>query len=137
MPSSLCARAVPAVVIAAVLGACAPRPARMAAAAPPAPAPESAAPVPAAPVADAPAPAAPAPVAAAPSVDVPADPVFTSSVRPVLLRHCVPCHEPGGQMYARMPFDDPRTLRAHREGVLRRLKVPDEKAVVEAWLGPN
>jgi hypothetical protein len=74
-------------------------------------------------------------VAAVPAVSS-ADP-FVASVRPVLLRRCVPCHEPGGQMYGRMPFDAPETIRSHREGVLRRIKVPEERAALEAWLAAN
>lgn len=79
-----------------------------------------------------PAAAEPAPTPAA-SPDPPAD-AFVAGVRPVLLRRCTPCHEPGGVMYARMPFDDPAVVRASREGLLRRLRVPEEKAAVEAWL---
>ncbi|MBI3931979.1 MAG: alpha/beta fold hydrolase [Acidobacteria bacterium] len=60
---------------------------------------------------------------------------FDASVRPVLERRCVPCHFPGGSMYARLPFDAGETIRSHREGVLRRLK-GDDRAAVEAWLGP-
>jgi hypothetical protein len=71
---------------------------------------------------------------APPATPVAPDP-FVATVRPILLSHCVPCHEPGGKMYARMPFDDPKTIREHREGVLRRLKVPEERAAVESWLG--
>jgi hypothetical protein len=85
-------------------------------------------------VAEAPPPtsAEPAPEPAA-SPDPPAD-AFVAAVRPVLLRRCTPCHEPGGVMYARMPFDSPAVVRASREGLLRRLSVPEEKAAVEAWL---
>jgi hypothetical protein len=80
--------------------------------------------------------------AADPAVAVPPTPApdpappdaFEAVVRPVLVRRCTPCHEPGGQMYARMPFDDAAVIRAHRAGLLRRLNVPEEKAAVEAWL---
>lgn len=85
-------------------------------------------------VTEAPPPAStgPAPEPAA-SPDPPAD-AFVAAVRPVLLRRCTPCHEPGGVMYSRMPFDSPAVVRASREGLLRRLNVPEEKAAVEAWL---
>ncbi len=33
------------------------------------------------------------------------------------------------------PFDDPKAVRAHREGVLRRLKVPEEREAFLAWAG--
>jgi hypothetical protein len=70
--------------------------------------------------------AAPAP-AAAPSADL-----FQSEVRPLLLRKCAPCHEPGGQMHARMPFDEPATVREHQAGILRRLKAEGDP--VARWL---
>lgn len=36
-------------------------------------------------------------------------------------------------MYARLPFDDPKTIETHPEGVLKRLKGSDREAV-EKWL---
>jgi hypothetical protein len=58
---------------------------------------------------------------------------FTAAVRPVLVAHCTPCHEPGGKMYERLPFDRAETIASHREGVLKRLK-GDDRAAVEKWL---
>ncbi|MEX0878108.1 MAG: hypothetical protein WEB59_13550 [Thermoanaerobaculia bacterium] len=71
------------------------------------------------------APAAPAPA--------PAPDAFATSVRPVLQSRCAPCHEPGGQMYERLPFDDSRVIAAHPEGILKRLKAGEREAV-EKWL---
>jgi hypothetical protein len=68
------------------------------------------------------------------SLRPPGDAVFVASVRPILVSHCAPCHEPGGKMYERMPFDRGETIASHREGVLRRIKAPDEKAAIEKWL---
>jgi hypothetical protein len=62
----------------------------------------------------------------------PADP-FTTTVRPVLAARCAPCHEPGGTMYSKMPFDRGETIASHPEGVLKRLK-GEERAAVEKWL---
>jgi hypothetical protein len=62
------------------------------------------------------------------------DAQFASTVRPILVTHCAPCHEPGGRMYERLPFDRAETIASHREGVLKRIKVPDEKAAIEKWL---
>ena len=59
--------------------------------------------------------------------------VFTAEIRPILVAHCAPCHEPGGKMYARMPFDDPAVLSSHEPGVKKRLKGDDLKAF-ERWL---
>lgn len=58
---------------------------------------------------------------------------FAASVRPVLTAHCAPCHEPGGKMYDRLPFDKGETIASHRDGVLKRLK-GDDRAAVETWL---
>ncbi|HEY3202971.1 MAG TPA: hypothetical protein VGL03_04855 [Thermoanaerobaculia bacterium] len=58
---------------------------------------------------------------------------FVSVVRPILTAHCAPCHEPGGKMYERLPFDQARTIAEHSEGVLRRLK-GDDRDAVEKWL---
>lgn len=73
--------------------------------------------------------------ATAPSAAAPSAPDrFQAEVKPLLMRRCTPCHAPGGRMYARMPFDDPATIVAHQEGILRRLKDADEHALVERWL---
>lgn len=76
---------------------------------------------------------APASTETPPPPSVAAD-AFQTQVRPILARRCTPCHVPGGRMYERMPFDDPETVRGHREGILRRLD-GDDKATLERWLG--
>ena len=78
---------------------------------------------------------APAPADPAPAPASAEDGAFTREVAPVLARRCAPCHVPGGSMYVKMPFDDPATVRGHREGILRRLK-GDDNALVARWLGP-
>jgi hypothetical protein len=60
---------------------------------------------------------------------------FEASVKPLLARTCTPCHVPGGRMYERMPFDRPEVVFSHKEGVLRRLKNPDDRQVLERWFG--
>jgi hypothetical protein len=37
-------------------------------------------------------------------------------------------------MYERMPFDRPEVVFAHKEGVLRRMKNPDDRQLMERWL---
>jgi hypothetical protein len=84
---------------------------------------------------------APSPAAVAPEAPAPAsfaapetpDALFARTVRPILAVRCAPCHNPGGTMYARLPFDDPKTVADHRGGVRKRIK-GDEKATLEAWL---
>lgn len=59
--------------------------------------------------------------------------LFVSSVRPILVQHCAPCHEPGGKLYDRLPFDQSQVVASHAAGVLKRLKGADREAV-EKWL---
>jgi hypothetical protein len=84
--------------------------------------------------------AATPPPSAAPSVPAPATPApspeavsFEASVKPLLARTCTPCHVPGGRMYERMPFDRPEVVFSHKEGVLRRMKNPDDRQLLERW----
>jgi hypothetical protein len=72
------------------------------------------------------------PAATAEAAGAPND-VFWATVRPVVARRCAPCHEKGGKMYARLPFDDPNVLSSHADGVRRRLK-GDDLAAFERWL---
>ena len=58
---------------------------------------------------------------------------FAASARPVLLARCAPCHEPGGKMYATLPFDEPTVVAGHRAGILRRLQGENRDAVAK-WL---
>jgi hypothetical protein len=103
---------------------------------PPVPPAPSAAPAPAAPASVTPAPATPAAATPAPAPPVAATPEavsFEASVKPLLARTCTPCHVPGGRMYERMPFDQPEVVLSHKEGVLRRLKNPDDHDLVARW----
>jgi hypothetical protein len=116
-----------AAVVVAVLGAaCAtPRPA-----ATPLPAPAPVPPSAAVPVPSSPSPPEdPAPAAVSDSRVV-----FDNTVKPILVSSCMPCHFPGGKMYASMPFDDPKTVSSHSEGILRRIKAPEKREPLESWL---
>jgi hypothetical protein len=107
----------------------------------PATAPIAAAPSPAAsdpsPVAQAPAPA-PSPSALDPSPPPPAasgsSAQFEATIKPILVASCMPCHFPGGKMYERLPFDNPDVVASHSEGILRRIKAPEKREPLEAWL---
>lgn len=59
---------------------------------------------------------------------------FNADIKPFLERRCSPCHFPGGKMYARMPFDDPKTIKDHRDGILRRIKDEEELKKLKAFL---
>jgi cytochrome c553 len=73
------------------------------------------------------------PSAAGATEGAPKTEAFASTVRPLLAAKCAPCHEPGGKMYSKLPFDRPETISSHASGVLRRLKGADREAV-ERWL---
>jgi hypothetical protein len=116
-----------AAVVVAVLGAACATPRPAAAPVPaPAPAPPSAAVPESSPVSP---PEDPAPSAASDSRAV-----FDSTVKPILVSSCMPCHFPGGKMYASMPFDDPGVVSSHSEGILRRIKAPEKRDPLESWL---
>jgi hypothetical protein len=70
--------------------------------------------------------------AAAAKADASSDP-FREAIRPILSARCGACHDPGGKMYARLPFDNPQVVSSHSEGVLKRLK-GDDRAALERWL---
>jgi hypothetical protein len=76
---------------------------------------------------------APSPAPAVTAVPTPAPDLFAASVRPILRERCAPCHEPGGKMYDKLPFDNRQVIAGHPEGVLKRLKGTDREAV-EKWL---
>lgn len=59
--------------------------------------------------------------------------LFTSSVKPLLATSCAPCHVPGGKTYERLPWDDAASVRAHADGILRRLK-DENRETFAAWL---
>jgi hypothetical protein len=73
--------------------------------------------------------AAPAPAVAKTASGDP----FLDTVRPVLSARCGKCHDPGGKMHAKLPFDDATVVSSHSAGILRRLKGED-RAALERWL---
>jgi mono/diheme cytochrome c family protein len=88
-----------------------------------------------APKADAPGAAPAAPTASPAEIETAAagEDLFASSVRPILSTRCAPCHNPGGKMYERLPFDDPKTVASHAAGVSKRLK-GDDLAALQKWV---
>ena len=78
--------------------------------------------------------AAPLPAAAPAASPTPSRALFETSVKPILVSNCMPCHFTGGKMYATLPFDDPAVVAARYAGVLRRIKNAEQKAALESWL---
>jgi hypothetical protein len=63
----------------------------------------------------------------------PAPDAFVTAVRPVLLARCAPCHEPGGKLYAALPFDNREVVASHAPGILKRLQGANRETL-EKWL---
>jgi len=59
---------------------------------------------------------------------------FQTQIRPILEKRCQPCHFAGGKMYARMPFDQPRTIHTLGEKMFTRIKEPREQEILRAFL---
>lgn len=55
-------------------------------------------------------------------------------VKVMLSNNCAPCHDPGGKMYERLPFDNPEVVRAHSTPILGRLNKAEDKRILEDWL---
>ena len=60
--------------------------------------------------------------------------LFSTSVLPVLERRCTPCHFTGGVMHAKLPFDDPATIRRIGEHLFARIKDPGEQQAIREFL---
>ncbi len=74
----------------------------------------------------------PVAVATSPTA-TPAPDLFLTSVRPMLALKCAPCHEPGGKLYEKLPFDNRTVVADHAPGMMKRLKGED-RAILEAWV---
>ena len=59
---------------------------------------------------------------------------FETDVRPILEKHCQPCHFPGGKMYGHLPFDRPSTVLTLGEKMFTRIKDEHERAVIRKFL---
>lgn len=59
---------------------------------------------------------------------------FASRVRPLLRERCSPCHFPGGRVHDELPFDREETVRSLGKALFTRLKDPEARAILEAFL---
>jgi hypothetical protein len=59
---------------------------------------------------------------------------FETGVRPILEKHCQPCHFQGGKMYERLPFDRPATVVTLGEKMFTRIKDEGERAAIRKFL---
>jgi hypothetical protein len=59
---------------------------------------------------------------------------FDTQVRPILKSKCMPCHFQGGQMYDRLPFDKPETIRKLGTKLFTRITEENDRRLIEAFL---
>ena len=81
-------------------------------------------------------PAGTAPIASSASVADDAKPRvdFDSQLKPIFKSQCMPCHFPGGQMYDRLPFDNPATIRKLGTRLFTRIKAENDRRLIEDFL---
>ena len=59
---------------------------------------------------------------------------FESQLKPIFKSKCMPCHFSGGQMYDRLPFDKPETIRKLGTRLFTRIKDENERRLIEEFL---
>src|SRR5262244_3383131 len=59
---------------------------------------------------------------------------FDSQLKPIFKSKCMPCHFSGGQMYDRLPFDKPETIRKLGTKLFTRIKEENDRRLIEDFL---
>lgn len=59
---------------------------------------------------------------------------FDTQVKPIFQSKCMPCHFTGGQMYDRLPFDKPATIKKLGFKVFTRIKEENDRRLIEDFL---
>jgi hypothetical protein len=59
---------------------------------------------------------------------------FETQLKPIFKSHCMPCHFQGGQMYDRLPFDKPDTIRKLGTRLFTRIKDENDRRLIEEFL---
>ena len=62
---------------------------------------------------------------------------FDTQIKPMLQSKCMPCHFSGGQMYDRLPFDQPATIRKLGTRLFTRIKDEDKRRLIEDFLAQS
>ena len=60
---------------------------------------------------------------------------FETQLKPIFKSKCMPCHFSGGQMYDRLPFDKPETIRKLGTKLFTRIKEENDRRLIEDFLG--
>jgi hypothetical protein len=59
---------------------------------------------------------------------------FETQLKPIFQSKCMPCHFSGGQMYDRLPFDKPATIRKLGTRLFTRIKDENDRRLIEDFL---
>jgi len=59
---------------------------------------------------------------------------FDTQLKPIFEAKCMPCHFNGGQMYDRLPFDKPATIRKLGARLFTRIKEENDRRLIEDFL---
>jgi hypothetical protein len=59
---------------------------------------------------------------------------FDTQLKPIFQSKCMPCHFSGGQMYERLPFDKPATIRKLGARLFTRIKDEHDRKLIEDFL---
>jgi hypothetical protein len=62
---------------------------------------------------------------------------FESQLMPIFKSKCMPCHFSGGQMYDRLPFDKPDTIRKLGHRLFTRIKEENDRRLIEDFLAQD
>jgi hypothetical protein len=59
---------------------------------------------------------------------------FDTQLKPIFKSKCMPCHFSGGQMYDRLPFDKPETIKKLGTRLFTRIKEENDRRLIEDFL---
>jgi hypothetical protein len=59
---------------------------------------------------------------------------FESQLKPIFQSKCMPCHFSGGQMYDRLSFDKPATIKKLGARLFTRIKEENDRRLIEDFL---
>jgi len=62
---------------------------------------------------------------------------FDTQLKPIFQSKCMPCHFTGGQMYDRLPFDKPATIRKLGTKLFTRIKEENDRRLIEDFLAQS
>jgi hypothetical protein len=59
---------------------------------------------------------------------------FDRQVKPIFQSKCMPCHFSGGQMYDKLPFDKPETIRKLGTRLFTRIKDENDRRLIDEFI---